>query len=106
MHGHARGIYALVFRRLAAQEDAWKKDKLVLQPRTEWRGNQRDFDEACQSSKVTSVGSHSMGLFINLWPCVCMHLHGGEKRKGGSATLTESWQPPTCQSVLIGVHVQ
>lgn len=84
MHGHARGIYALVFRRLAAEEDAWKKDKLVLQPRTEWRGNQRDFDEACQSSKVTSVESHSMGLFINLGPCVCVYAFAwrGKREEG------------------------
>ncbi len=50
MHRHARGTYALVFRRLGAKEDARKKDKLVLQPRTEWRGNQRDFYEAGKSS--------------------------------------------------------
>lgn len=71
MHRHARGTYALVFRRLGAKEDAWKKDKLVLQPRTEWRGNQRDFNEAGQSSKVTHLlKSHSIGLFIKLWLCM------------------------------------
>lgn len=58
----------------------------------------RDFDEACQSSKVTSVESHSMGLFINLWcACVCARNCMKGKEGGGNATLTESWQPPTCQ---------
>lgn len=81
MQRHARGIYALVFRRLGAKEDAWKKDKLVLQPRTEWRGNQRDFNEAGQSSKVTSVKkSFNRPFHQTLVVCVCVFVWGGRRR--------------------------
>lgn len=77
MHCHARGTYALVFRWLGAKEDARKKDKLVLQPRTEWRGNQRDFNEAGQSSKVTSVKKSfnrpfHQTLAVCACACICM----------------------------------
>lgn len=83
MHRHARGTYALVFRRLGAKEDAWKKDKLVLQPRTEWRGNQRDFNEAGQSSKVTSVKkSFNRPFHQTLAVCVCICM---EREKEGDA---------------------
>lgn len=82
MHRHARGTYALVFRWLGAKEDAWKKDKLVLQPRTEWRGNQRDFNEAGQSSKVTSVKKSFNRPFhqtLALCACICME----REKEGG-----------------------
>lgn len=86
MHRHAKGTYALVFRRLGAKEDAWKKDKLVLQPRTEWRGNQRDFNEAGQSSKVTSV-KKSFNRPFHQTLAVCARVFAWTGRRRGTHKL-------------------